>query len=653
MSAKPLLLPPPRRLEAGAARSPSDGGNTLAGDASARLSRAFERLPPMDTTVRFEVAPTPAQVPDLHAEAASEIHFGDAVTVRAATEWGAIHALATVAQLAGASHAIRRIHDRPAYPWRGLMIDVARHFIPLAALRRTLDAMSLAKLNVLHLHLTDDQAFRFRSEAHPELASDEAWDGSELKELVSYAADRAIRIVPELDMPGHVTSWLVARPEWGAGPAPGASRRFGVHDACLDPTDPGVLDAVETLLGELADIFPDPFLHFGGDEVNGNWWKAHDGVRALMAERGFKGAVDVQADFNGKVTTILRQLGKRPVAWDEALHPTLARETVIQAWRSNAARDFALAARFDCVLSAPYYLDLFYPASLHHGFDPGGNLAAAQGRLLTDDRTRHVREGLQWMEEFGSLPAMAAAPPGERGRVLGGEACLWSELVDEACLDSRLWSRLPAIAERFWCGPDAVEEGLAERTAAFRRTLARQGIVPDDDEVRRRAFPCLAPIEPLVQMLEPVKWYRRLLGSVFERRVGGLGESGVARPYDADTPLNRLVDHLPPESLASRRAEADLDAGRDMQAWIEGWRRQREDILLHRREGILPSQGADSRVQAELEAGLRDASHALGQLADILADVDDRTAPEDIDALAGPFGEYLLPVAHAVARRRR
>ena len=590
----------------------------------------------MGLEVRFEVAPTPASTPDLHPDAASEIEFADVVTVRAASEWGAIHSLATIAQLAGKSHAITRIHDHPAYPWRGLMIDVARHFIPLPALRRTLDAMSLAKLNVLHLHFTDDQAFRFRSEAHPELASGQAWDAAELTELVAYAADRAIRIVPELDMPGHVTSWLVARPEWGAGPAPQPSRRFGVHEACLDPTNPAVLCAIETLLGELADIFPDPFLHFGGDEVNGDWWNAHEGVQTLMRSQGFR-AADVQADFNRKLTSIIRQLGRRPLAWDEALHPALARDTVIQAWRGNHARDAALAAGFDCVLSAPYYLDLCYPASLHHCFDPGGDLAAAEDRLLADDRTRHVREGLQWMAGFARLPAMPVAPAGEQGQVLGGEACLWSELVDEGCLDSRLWGRLPAIAERFWCGAGARESGLLERTAAFRRSLARQGIVPEDSETLRRAFPELAPIEPLVEMLEPVKWYRRLLGAAFERRVSGLGESDVARPYDADTPLNRPVDHLPPESLASRRAEADLAAGSDMQRWIEGWRRQRQAI---------------SRL-AEVDAGLREASRALGELADILDDGDCSMSGEKIDALAGPFGEYLLPVAHAVASNRR
>ena len=170
----------------------------------------------MGLEVRFEVAPTPASTPDLHPDAASEIEFADVVTVRAASEWGAIHSLATIAQLAGKSHAITRIHDHPAYPWRGLMIDVARHFIPLPALKRTLDAMSLAKLNVLHLHLTDDQAFRFRSEAHPELASGQAWDAAELTELDRDWLTRKLKQYELLPDGGvdHFTKIVAGRQLW-------------------------------------------------------------------------------------------------------------------------------------------------------------------------------------------------------------------------------------------------------------------------------------------------------------------------------------------------------------------------------------------------------------------------------------------------------
>ena len=122
------------------------------------------------------------------------------------------------------------------------------------------------KMNVLHLHLSDDQGFRFPSATFPNLASDDHYTADELSELVLYAAHRGVRIVPELDMPGHVTSWLVAHPEWGTQ-QPATTRRFGVHKACLNPLDESVYQAIDALLGEVAEIFPDEYLHLGSDEV--------------------------------------------------------------------------------------------------------------------------------------------------------------------------------------------------------------------------------------------------------------------------------------------------------------------------------------------------------------------------------------------------
>src|SRR5690606_35965932 len=183
------------------------------------------------------------------------------------SEWGVLRGLATLAQLLGGAGPLPplAIEDAPRFRWRGLMLDVARHFIPLADLLRTLDGMELVKLNVLHLHLCDDQGFRFPSRRYPRLASAEHYAREELHRLVAAAADRGIRVVPELDVPGHATSWLIAHPEWGNRPAQ-PSRRFGVHRECLDPTNPQVLAAVTTLFGELAEVLPDRCLHMGGDE---------------------------------------------------------------------------------------------------------------------------------------------------------------------------------------------------------------------------------------------------------------------------------------------------------------------------------------------------------------------------------------------------
>lgn len=567
----------------------------------------------MGLVLTFEIRESPRKTPLLTDSYAYRITVDDRVRIFAATEWGAIASLATLVQLgAKGSIDVAAVRDEPRFPWRGLMIDTVRHFISLDTLRRTLDAMWFYKLNVLHLHLTDDQGFRFRSEAYPELASVDAYSLPALSELVDYAADRGVRIVPELDVPGHTTSWLAAHPEWGVASSArvsGPSLSFGVHRACLDPDNPAVMDAVEVLLGELAAVFPDEYIHFGGDEVAGL-------------------DVGVQRRFHQPVVERLAVLGKRSIGWDECLGPTLPAGTVVQAWRGARACDAAVAAGYDCVVSSPYYLDLFYPADVHYAADPGGDLAAVEDAMAQHPRLAHVRDGLAWMADFAEYPDL---PDRIGGRILGGEACLWSELVTDELLDTRLWSRMPAVAERLWradVDPSGDVDGFYERMAETRSTLDGLGIIPED-----RPPSDLAPgIRPLIEMLEPVKWYRRLLGTdAYERRVNGLGGSADARPYDASTPLDRIVDRLAPESLASRRAEADLARGVPMDDWTTGWRSQQ--IAVAR----------DSALQAELGA----ASQALAELADVV----DGKATTDPATLAGPFGEYLLPVAYAVKRR--
>ena len=601
------LMPCPRHLRATARRAIAPEPNIVRGSCSDRLLRAVRALPPMGLAFDFAIARAAKLVPALDDSYDYRLTIDESVHVEAEMEWGALAALATLAQLAvQGTLPTCEVRDAPRYPWRGVMIDTVRHFITLESLRRTLDGMWLCKLNVLHLHLTDDQGFRFRSQKYPELASPDTYTAAELGELVAYAADRGIRVVPELDVPGHTTSWLAAHPEWGAGETDAASRRFGVHRGCLNVADPHVVAVVAALLAELAAVFPDEFMHFGGDEV-----QAHPRP--------------AQTAFHRQVVAALESLGKRAIGWDECLAADLPPRTVVQAWRGNTARDRALAAGFDCVASAPYYLDLFYPAEVHHAYDPAGDVAAAEKAMIENPRLAHVREGIEWMAGFADFPIL---PSRSRGRVLGGEACLWTELVTDELLDTRLWSRLPAIAECFWSGGGVSIEDLYERLTATRRALAQLGIVAEDSALAD-AYPDLMP---LIEMLEPVKWYRRLLGDAgFARRVSGIGGSVAARPYDADTPLVRIVDRLEPESPASRRAEADLAAGVPMAQWLDGWRAQRTAMARY----------------PELAGELLDASCALAELAAIV----DGRSNVDAASLAGPFGEYLLPVAYAVAKR--
>lgn len=294
------LLPNPRQVRPGPFRVLTPGPNSIQGPCSDRLRRAVARLPAGGLAVEFKVGGGAQPVPKLADLYAYRLSLGETVGVEAATEWGALTALATLTQLvAKGEFQVSEIRDAPHYAWRGVMIDTVRHFISLDTLRRTLDVMAFYKLNVLHLHLTDDQGFRFRSPNYPELASVEAYSAAELGDLVDYAADRAIRIVPEIDVPGHATSWLAAHPDWGVdgdSAVQGPSTRFGVHDVCLEIENAEVRRAVDTLLGELADVFPDEFVHFGGDEVGRDC-----------------------TTFYQHVVDTLGGLGKRAIGWDECL----------------------------------------------------------------------------------------------------------------------------------------------------------------------------------------------------------------------------------------------------------------------------------------------------------------------------------------------
>ncbi|MYF28034.1 MAG: family 20 glycosylhydrolase [Gammaproteobacteria bacterium] len=577
------------------------------------MRRAVARLPGRGLVVEFDVEDPQSPVPRLADSYEYQLSLGETarpggrVRIRAASEWGALTALATLTQLvAKGEFQVSEIRDAPHYAWRGVMIDTVRHFISLDTLRRTIDVMAFYKLNVLHLHLTDDQGFRFRSSSYPELASVEAYSAAELGDLVDYAGDQAIRIVPEIDVPGHATSWLAAHPDWGVdggSAVQGPSTRFGVHDVCLDIENAQVRRAVDTLLGELADVFPDEFVHFGGDEVGRD-----------------------STTFYQHVVDTLGGLGKRAIGWDECLHEGLRQDTVIQAWRGIEARDAALGAGHDCVVSAPYYLDLFYPTDVHFAFDPATATQADEQAIADHPRLAHVREGLAWMSGFGEYPDLPERPG---GRVLGGEACLWSELVTDELLDVRLWSRMPAIAERFWNGSMSRVEDVYEAAAKTRSTLASLAILAPDDADLFRDYPDLAP---LIEMLEPVKWYLRLLGvTEFQRRVSGLGSSGAERPYSTTTPLDRIVDRIPPESLATRRAAADLAASTSMSRWIAGWREQHKALERY----------------PDLLSELCDVSDALVGVADYL---DGQNV--DIGTLGGPFGEYLLPIADVVANHK-
>jgi hexosaminidase len=434
-----------------------------------------------------------------------------------------------------------KIEDRPRFPWRGLLIDVARHYQPIEVLKRNLDAMAAVKLNVLHWHLTEDQGFRIESKKFPRLhqmgSDGHFYTQEEAREIIAYARERGIRVVPEFDMPGHATSWLIGHPELGSAPGPYTlERRAGIFEPALDPTREEVYKFLDTFLGEMAALFPDAYMHIGGDENEGKQWDRNPKIQAFMKEKGIKDNHALQTYFNKRVLQILKKHGKVMMGWDEIFQPDLPQEVVIHSWRGPKALAEAARKGYKGVLSAGYYIDLIFPTSQHYAADP--------------------------------IPADTTLTAAESVNVLGGEATMWSEWVSPDTIDSRIWPRTAAIAERLW-SPREVNnvEDMYRRLAVVSVRLEELGLTHEKNQMmmlRRLAGGReTAPLQTLVSILEPVKEYRRY----------------QQRPQTMLSPLTGLIDAARPDSEAARRFSAAIDGLLSDAPRFEAHAEQARDIL--------------------------------------------------------------------------
>jgi hexosaminidase len=466
-------------------------------------------------------------VPSVDEDESYTLEVSDRQAVlRSATDVGALRGLETFLQLLDSDREgyfipSVQIQDRPRFPWRGLLIDVARHYQPLDVLKRNLDAMAAVKLNVLHWHLTEDQGFRIESKKFPRLhtmgSDGQFYTQDEAREIIAYARERGIRVVPEFDMPGHATAWLVGHPELGSAPGPYTiERRAGIFEPALDPTREEVYKFLDTFLGEMAALFPDAYLHIGGDENEGKQWDRNPRIQAFMKEKGIKDNHALQTHFNKRLLTILKRHGKIMMGWDEIFQPDLPQEVVIHSWRGPAALAEAAKKGYKGVLSAGYYIDLSFPTSQHYAVDP-----IPVGSTLTDAEAAHV---------------------------LGGEATMWSEWVSPETIDSRIWPRTAAIAERLWSPRHVTDvEDMYRRLSIVSMRLEELGLTHEKNQaamLRRLAGARdTAPLATLVSVVEPVKEYRRYR----------------LRPQTMLSPLTGLVDVARPDAEAARRFSAHVE----------------------------------------------------------------------------------------------
>ena len=438
------------------------------------------------------------------------------------------------------------ITDHPRFPWRGLMIDVCRHWMPIEVVRRNIDAMAAVKLNVLHLHLSDDQGFRIESKRFPRLqkmgSDGHYFTQAQMAELIAYARGRGIRVVPEFDMPGHSTSWFVGYPEFASGPGPfQIERKWGILDPTLDPTREETYTFLDGLIGEMAALFPDEYFHIGGDEVNGAEWNQNPRIVAFKKAQGMKDNADLQTYFNRRLMPIVQKHGKKMIGWDEIFHPDLPKNIVVQSWRGPESLAQTARLGYMSILSSGYYLDHALAPADYYQVDPLAGAAAG----LSPEQASHI---------------------------LGGEACMWSEFVTPENIDSRIWPSAAAIAERLWSPQDVKDvDSMYSRVEVVGRELDRVGVTRDSSytQMLARLAGDRSPetLQTLADVVEPVKAYAR--------------ES--ARDYTSLTPYNRLVDAARPESEKARIFAAQVDhliANKDaVRKQLIVWRDSREELL--------------------------------------------------------------------------
>ena len=475
-----------------------------------RLTPAPGDRVPDEASVTIELAatPEPGGLPapaglspdggDPAAERYSLLIEDGRVVLRAAEPAGVARGLTTLLQLVASSREefrvpAARILDAPRYAWRGLSLDVARTFFTVGEIRRVIDLLELYKLNVLHLHLTDDQAWPLalgRPAAGPEPGAPFYRD-QDLRDLVGYAADRFVTIVPEIDTPGHTAALLRLRPDLRSGRneveyefLPGHRRRA----VWLDPDLPATFEQMEQVLAGLAAIFPGPYLHIGADEPRG------------MPDK-------VYASYVRRLRRLVRILGKRPLGWQESARAGLGPDDVIQLWltgidlpasaspqvRAQVEAEVALARRdAETVAAASVpvivsplahcYLDVPYaepPA--HTGLANTGQ--ADTGQADTGQADRHARLGLRVYapktvaDSFGWEPADTLGP-GRAAQVAGVEAAIWAETIsgfDD--LTFLLLPRLAGVAHRAWSLPEASGwAGHRDRLARHGRLWAQDGL---------------------------------------------------------------------------------------------------------------------------------------------------------------------------------
>ena len=364
---------------------------SVEGVSTERIDRAFERFSERVEQIgetranAFEVLircdSVSAKFPKLEEDESYRILIkGNRIELSAAEERGVFHGLESLAQLIrkdeiGSYLPEMEITDAPRYPWRGLMIDVSRHWIPKEVILRNIDAMAAVKMNVLHLHLTDHQGFRIESKLFPKLhemgSEGKYFTQEDIKEILNYAADRGIRIVPEFDVPGHTASWFPGYPELASHDGPHVLYKGITGNAIMNPAKESTFEFLDKFFEEMAALFPDAYLHVGADEARAEDWDENPEILQFKKAKGLADNHEVYAYFSQRLFEIVNTHGKKLLGWDEIQEAGLPSDKIaVQSWRNHKSLWKSAREGGEGILSAGYYLDHKQPAGFHYDVDP-------------------------------------------------------------------------------------------------------------------------------------------------------------------------------------------------------------------------------------------------------------------------------------------
>lgn len=465
------------------------------------------------------------------------------VQLTAANPLGVMHGLQTFLQLVrvtpkGFTVPVVSIDDTSRFPWRGLLIDAGHRFVRLPVIKRNLDGMEAVKLNVFHWRFADDQGFHIESKRFP-LLQEKASGGfyysqSEVKEIVAYARDRGIRVVPEFDMPCHTGSWFLGYPDLGSAKDPSRSR-------AIDPTRESTYKFLSGLIEEMTTLFPDAYFHTGGDECDFHEWESNPRIQQYMRTHGIKDGAALQALFTARIQEIVSGHTRIMMGWDEVLQPGTPKDVVIQSWRGPKSLADAARNGNRGVLSSGYYIDLNQSAAEHYLVDPLGD------------------------------PSAATLTPEQKARVLGGEATMWTDIVSDENLDNRIWPRTAAIAERLW-SPKEIQDvdSMYQRLAIVSSKLEcyglRHRLITEEMLERMTGDSNPVALKILADVVQPPKLYERQ----------------ELRTFTDFTPLNRLDDAVPPESEIAREFDGIAKRIASGKATSEDWQQARQWLVLWR-----------------------------------------------------------------------